>query len=311
MQLRRLKPVLGIGAAVLAVWVLIRFPWSSTAAVLASASLSLLALAALLNLASLAAKGWAWWSLFPREARPRWRGAVAATLVGAAASAITISVSGEAVRLHWLAREDGRTMLPGLAPLLQLRGVEALALLPLLPAFFALTPLPPGLPDGLRTGVLILLLLVAALAAALGPLRRYLPARLARGLAALALSPRRLPAPFLLALLNWLLQWGSYAAVIQAAHLAAPVPGALAALIFSNLGGLLRLTPANVGVLQGAMVLGLLPFGVTPALAVGAGLLLQAVQVLPVLAVGAALGARVLPWPGRAPAPDVPGLPER
>lgn len=307
MSLRRLKPVLGIGVVLLATWALVRFPWSRTAAVLASASLSLLLIAALLNLASLVAKGWAWWALFASEERPRWRAAVTATLAGAAAGAVSISVSGEAVRLHWLARSEGRTMRHGLKPLVQLRGLEAIALLPLLPAFFLLTP---GLrpPAGLGVAVLLLLLL-GLLIVALGPLRRHLPGRVIEALAGLALPYHRLPAPLLLALGNWLLQWASYAAVIQAAHLTAPVPAGLAALIFANLGGLLRLTPANVGVIQGAVLVALLPFGVAPAAAIGAGLLLQTVQVLPVMALGAALGAQVLPWRRRA-ATEATGLPK-
>ena len=51
-------------------------------------------------------------------------------------------------------------------------------------------------------------------------------------------------------------------------------------------------SPANVGVTQAALVVGLLPFGVAPEQAVVAGLALQALQVLPVLF----LGAMVTGW---------------
>ena len=62
-----------------------------------------------------------------------------------------------------------------------------------------------------------------------------------------------------------------------------------------NLGGLLRPTPANVGVTQAALVVGLLPFGVAPEHAVAAGLALQGLQVLPVLFLGAMMtGWRLL-----------------
>ena len=62
--------------------------------------------------------------------------------------------------------------------------------------------------------------------------------------------------------------------------------------LLANVGGTLRLTPGNVGVIQGAVVLGLAPAHVPAAQAVAAGLALQAVQVLPVLAVGIALLGR-------------------
>src|SRR3989475_389833 len=67
------------------------------------------------------------------------------------------------------------------------------------------------------------------------------------------------------------------------------------ALVATNLSGLLRPTPANVGVVQAALVVGLLPFGVAPEQAVAAGLALQGLQVLPVLLLGAmATGWRLL-----------------
>ncbi|MEO6058327.1 MAG: hypothetical protein ABIQ49_16000, partial [Gemmatimonadales bacterium] len=64
------------------------------------------------------------------------------------------------------------------------------------------------------------------------------------------------------------------------------------ALVLANVGGILRLTPGNVGVLQGAVVLALAPLGVEAARAVAAGLALQAVHVLPVLVIGIALVGR-------------------
>jgi uncharacterized membrane protein YbhN (UPF0104 family) len=56
--------------------------------------------------------------------------------------------------------------------------------------------------------------------------------------------------------------------------------------LVSNLGAIPRLTPGNIGVVQGAMVLALAPAGVSVAKAVAAGLALQAVQAVPVMLVG-------------------------
>ena len=88
------------------------------------------------------------------------------------------------------------------------------------------------------------------------------------------------------------MQWAAYHWSIAATG-AAVTPGASAlALVLANVGGIFRLTPGNVGVMQGAVVLGLAPAHVPAAQAVAAGLALQAVQVLPVLAVGIALLGR-------------------
>ena len=86
--------------------------------------------------------------------------------------------------------------------------------------------------------------------------------------------------------LSWTLQWATYHWSIAATHAAVTPYASALALLLSNLGGIFRLTPGNVGIVQGAVVLGLSPAGVPVAQAVAAGLALQAVQVLPVLLIG-------------------------
>src|SRR5438093_1582252 len=102
----------------------------------------------------------------------------------------------------------------------------------------------------------------------------------------------RLLWPTVFALYNWAAQWATYHLVLRATHVPVPFAASFTALIAANLSGLLRPTPANVGVTQAALVVGLLPFGVAPEQAVAAGLALQGLQVLPVLL----LGAMVTGW---------------
>src|SRR2546422_4952956 len=105
----------------------------------------------------------------------------------------------------------------------------------------------------------------------------------------------RLLWPTALALYNWAAQWATYHLVLRATHVPVSLAASFTALIVVNLGGLLRPTPANVGVTQAALVVGLLPFGVPPEQGVAAGLALQGLQVLPVLLLGAmATGWRLL-----------------
>jgi len=100
-------------------------------------------------------------------------------------------------------------------------------------------------------------------------------------------SGRRLVAPILLAVANWITQWVCYDLVLRAAGIHLPVVASLTALLAVNIGGLGRLTPGNIGVTQAALVAALLPFGVGAKRALAAGLALQAIQVLPVLGLAA------------------------
>ena len=107
-------------------------------------------------------------------------------------------------------------------------------------------------------------------------------------------SVRRLALPLFLALVNWAAQWATFGLVIASLHLPDALPASFAALVVTNLAGMWRLLPGNVGIFQAAMALALAPFGVAAESAVAAGLALQAIQVIPVLA----LGAGVVGWRG-------------
>jgi len=102
----------------------------------------------------------------------------------------------------------------------------------------------------------------------------------------------RLAGPTVLALLSWSAEWATYHLSLRAAHIPVSYAASFTALIAVNLGGILRVTPGNVGVVQAAMVGALLPFGVAAERAVAGGLALQAIEVLPILAITLALIGR-------------------
>jgi uncharacterized membrane protein YbhN (UPF0104 family) len=78
-----------------------------------------------------------------------------------------------------------------------------------------------------------------------------------------------------------------------ATHIAITPAVSLAALVMANVAGIFRLTPGNFGVMQGSIILGMGAFEIPAANALAAGLALQAVQVIPILAIGIAIvGAR-------------------
>jgi uncharacterized membrane protein YbhN (UPF0104 family) len=104
----------------------------------------------------------------------------------------------------------------------------------------------------------------------------------------------RLLGPTALTLLSWAAEWATYHLTLRAVHLPVSYAASFTALIAVNLGGLVRLTPANVGVMQAAIVGALLPFGIDADQAVAAGLALQAIEVLPILAIAVAVAG----WAG-------------
>ena len=285
----------GLVGVVLALKFLTGFPWRVTVAALVGASRPLLAVAFVVNLSSLVAKGWGWHLILRPVAPHRWRVAQEANLVGAAVNDLSVAVAGEAARVHVIAQRGGVPVAAALSSVVWTRVAEALALalfLVMAPSVLALESWLRALQVGVGLALGIVLLL--AWARGWAWLADQFPDALQSRLAVLRTMGRggRLLWPTAFALYNWAAQWATYHLVLRATHVPVSLAASFTALIAANLSGLLRPTPANVGVTQAALVVGLLPFGVAPERAVAAGLALQALQVLPVLL----LGAMVTGW---------------
>jgi uncharacterized membrane protein YbhN (UPF0104 family) len=271
------------------------FPWRVTFATLLGANPWLLALALVVNLSSLLAKGWGWHLILNPVAPHRWRDAQEANLVGAAVNTLSVAVAGEAARVHVIAQRAGVPVSAAVSSVVWTRVAEALALAVFLVMAPGLLDLQPWL-RALQAGVGLALVVVLLLAWARGWswLADQLPPRLAARVVALRTMGRGggLLPPTVFALYNWATQWLTYHLVLRATHVPVSFAASFTALVVANLSGLLRPTPGNVGVTQAALVVALLPFGVAPEQAVAAGLALQGLQVLPVLL----LGAMVTGW---------------
>ncbi|HEX5385946.1 MAG TPA: lysylphosphatidylglycerol synthase transmembrane domain-containing protein [Gemmatimonadales bacterium] len=270
---------------------LLRFPWGRTVDAIADADWMLLAAASLMNLVSLAFKGWAWHLLLRAWAPHRWRSAEAGTFVGAAVNAVSISVSGEAVRLERVARRDGVPLVAGAASLVWARIIEALALVVFLAV--SLLWLPPGrwtVPAELVAWGIVVVMIVCIRLRVWTWLAERLPSRWRSRLTpAMPAGRLYLLAPLSFSTANWFAQWLTYHWAIAATHVSTSPAVSLVALVAANVGGILRLTPGNVGVLQFSLIFGMEAFHIPTDQALAAGLALQAVQVLPVLLVGVGL----------------------
>jgi uncharacterized membrane protein YbhN (UPF0104 family) len=285
---------IGLAVAVRAAW---RFPWTATREALLQASPMLILTALVVNLTSLVAKGWGWHLLLKPVARNRWASAQKANLIGATVNNISVSVAGEAARVHMIAQADHVPVHAAVASVVWARTVEAIGFALLLltaPGFLHLSPAVRGAQLAAACGLVLVLILLRLKRGWRLPLWIPSPARSALISLVEIGSLRRLGLPTLLAVYNWGVEWATFHLVLLATCGAISPAASFMALVATNVGGALRLTPANVGIFQVSMVVGLLPFGVPTEGAMAAGLALQAIQVLPVLAAGLGLAG----WSG-------------
>ena len=274
---------------------LLRFPWRSTWQTLAAVNAALLTMALLINLVSPLAKGWAWHLLLAPVAPNRWLVAQEANLIGTAVNSLAAGVTGEAARISLIVQRDDVPLRAAVLSVAWSRAVEALGLA----LFLVLAPFALHLSRtlrGLQLGAGVAIVAVLAISRLHGwqGLIARLPASMRAGAGELAAMSwgGRLIAPTALALVSWAAEWATYHFTLRAVHLPVSYAASFTALIAVNVGGLIRVTPGNVGVLQAAMVGALLPFGIAAEQAVAGGLALQAIEVLPVLVLALAVAGR-------------------
>jgi uncharacterized membrane protein YbhN (UPF0104 family) len=267
---------------------ILRFHWRETFEVLAAMNGLLLLAAALVNLTSFVFKGWAWQLLLRPVAPVRWRTAQEALFVGSAVNNIAVSVSGEAARVHIVMQRDGVPASAAIASVIWSRIVEGLSLAIFLVAFSWFFPL-PGWMRVLRLAFAVglgLMLVIARFQLWPG-LAGRLPARLAALLRPVlnVAGGAHLGWPIVLCVCNWIAEWLTFHLAILATGAPTPYAVSLVALVAANIGGIPRVTPGNIGVLQASIIVGMLPFGIAEERAAAAGVALQAVQVFPVIGV--------------------------
>ena len=251
-----------------------------------------------------------WRALFPRESRPRPVPTFWASQVGLLANNVLPVRAGELVRVLSLCRESGLRRTAVLATV----GVERvfdLAVIAVLQLAVA-----PQLPEAAVTrrftllAVLILVLSVLVVAIlSVAPARRVagefltrLPGLRSRGGVLIdslrtglaALRDRELAAVALLwTLASWIVLAFAGWCVLQAFDLDLPWHAALFLLVAVTFAQAVPASAGSVGVFELAARSALVAYGVPPAVALSAGLVLHAVSSLPFIALGAVGMARL------------------
>ncbi len=292
-KLRWINRLIGLALAVFAVWALWHFPWADTGRAIEHASVWPLLLAIVVNLAGLVARGWAWSLLLKPAAPHRLKIALEATLLGAAVASVSIAVAGEGSRVRFIARRDDVPPKLALAAIVWSRVIEGVALVGVLVVVPPLLHI-PGQVRWLSLGAAVVVLIGAALLALRRrfSLSRHLPRftrKAVETMKRIPLGGRRLTGPLLLSFAHWITQWATYHLAFVATGVSVPIAASFAAVVVANLAWVFRFTPGNIGVMQGSIALAMLPFGVPSGTAVVAGVLLQALQVIPTTALAATL----------------------
>jgi uncharacterized membrane protein YbhN (UPF0104 family) len=262
-----------------------RVDWRSALEVLRGADPLLVAGALALNLLSLGLKGVRWW-VFLRPLGPVPLPLVLrATFAGASLNNLLIAQGGEGARVLLVARATGVSKGGVLAALALERTLDMLSYLTLLVAAAWMVDLPEHIARW-RVAAASVLAALALLLGALGAGKWRATARMA--------SPSRLGIGLLLSLGAWSLQVATYHLAARAAHLPLPLTGSIAALLAVGISFLVRATPGNVGIFQVIYALTARSFGIAEAPAIAAALLLQTLQVVPVVLLGTVAASGLL-----------------
>lgn len=306
---RTLALRLGAVAALLAAatWTFHDVVWGELWGAVKSARLSLIILAAAINLTAVAFQAARWLAVVrPLSRAATWGQAFKAMLVGFAASTVVPARAGELARMHWFARRTGLPRPTILASIVLDHLVNAAGLL----LGLAVLPFFVAVPLWIRPGaafVLALFTVAAMLVFGLRPISEppapdgeRLPAK---GIAAFLASarqglaattrPRALGLSLGASLFSWALEVNVVALAMRAVGLHLPFTAAFLTLLAVNLALAFPFAPpGNIGTLEVGATLALVGFGVPKEQALAFGLVYHFLQVVPIGILGMIFAGR-------------------
>lgn len=309
---RATRVLLYIAVGMAMVLVARQVDWRAAATAVRDADPWFLVLAALLNLLSLVLKGVRWW-VFLRPCGVQSLGLVLrATFAGASLNNLLVAQGGEGARVVMISRASRVASARVLAAVALDRLLDAASYLVFLvsaawllalPAIIARWRIEATLALGGLAVLLVLLVLLArrggarandvppggaAVVEARPSSRQRVVAYVRHfgGSVAEIASPQRLVAGMVLSLAAWALQVATYHIVAIAAGAHLPLAGSVGAQLAVGISFLVRATPGNVGVFQMVYAMTARSFGIVESVAVGVAVMIQIVQVGPVLLVG-------------------------
>jgi uncharacterized protein (TIRG00374 family) len=279
--------------------------WHTTWRSIAAANFEILLLAAIVNLASLAAKAVRWWIFLRPVGAPSLWMALKATFAGAGLNNILVANGGEAARVVFIARAAHVQSAKVLATLALERMFELIGYIVMLALSVSFLELPPSL---VRTRPVAWLALAGVVGLMIYLIRRPERAELVAAetlvgwrarvssylkhflhtIGGISTGPR-FSVALLLSVGIWALQVWTYSLTARSADFNLPLVGTVAAILAVNLGFAVRATPGNVGVFQAMYALTAVGFGMDRDRAIAVAFLIQTQQIIPVTLIGVAL----------------------
>jgi glycosyltransferase 2 family protein len=265
-----------------------RLEWDKLGAALASAKLWPLLISSALYFVCLFAKALSWRLMLAPDHIVGTGRLFRYTIAAFAASAITPARAGELFRVWALKARDGVPASDTTAVALAEKLLDAVSLL------IVVAPVPwllPALPDWVANSMLIVagvtLAIFIAIFIAVGRIRepRSWFAHFIHGMHAFR-EPRRLLTALGVLVLMWFADLLAVMLVLYAVGLSVPIAGGLFILFSFNLAIAVPSTPAQVGALQLGALVATRVLGIPDEPALAFALLYQAMQVIPLLAVG-------------------------
>ncbi|MDQ6887652.1 MAG: flippase-like domain-containing protein [Gemmatimonadota bacterium] len=280
--------------------------WAVVVAVVRGADSEFLVLALVCNLISLTMKGVRWWVLLRPLGVRSLSLVLRATFAGASLNNLLVAQGGEGARALLVSRASGVSSARVFAALALERTLDVVSYLVLLGGGAWLFPLPERIARWQAAASVLLGAALTALIAlglvgrrvrllSLGSAGERAPSYLRRfaGSFREVGSLPRVAVALALSLGAWALQVVTYHLTARAAHLPLPFAGSVAAMLSVGISFLVRATPGNVGVFQAVYALTVRSFGIAEDAAIAAALLIQAVQVLPILVIGTLVTPRL------------------
>ena len=308
---RGFAAVAGIVVSVVFGWLAIRgLDFHEVRRAMGSADLAWILAAVVVSVLGVAMRSERWRALFPRESRPGHIPTFWASQIGLLANNVLPLRAGELVRTLALSRESGLRRTAVLATV----GVERVFDLAVIAALqLAIASQLPDAPVAQRFTLLALAILAVAVVVvavlAIAPARRIagdlllrLPFLRTRGAVVIdslrtglaALRDRQLAAVALLwTLASWLVLAVAGWCVLRAFDLHLPWQAAIFLLVAVTFAQAVPASAGSVGVFELAARSALVAYGVPPAVALSAGIVLHAVSALPFIALGAIGMARL------------------
>ncbi|HXT18812.1 MAG TPA: lysylphosphatidylglycerol synthase transmembrane domain-containing protein [Gemmatimonadaceae bacterium] len=284
--------------------------WQTTWQSIVSANRTILLLAALVNLLSLALKGVRWWIFLRPVGAPSLWMALKATFAGAGLNNVLVANGGEAARVVFVARAAHVQSAKVLATLALERMFELIGYVVMLALAVSFLDLPSSLSRakpfawaGLALIAVFLVYLVRRpdIAESAAPLAAEVTGAIGwrsrvanyfrhfgHTIGGISTGPR-FGMALLISVSIWALQVWTYALTARSAHFNLSPVGTVAALLAVNLGFAVRATPGNVGVFQAVYALTAVGFGMDKDQAIAVAFLIQTQQIIPVTLLGIAL----------------------